>query len=72
MSVEDYTETGNYLSMTRLVLSVLPVTIVAERHIQETALFFKRCFTPKEELQRTNNIPKGKLVFGVVRFQANY
>ena len=39
MSVEDYTETGNYLSMTRLVLSVLTVTIVAERHILETALF---------------------------------
>ena len=39
MSVADYTETGNYLSMTRLVLSVLTVTIVAERHILETALF---------------------------------
>ena len=25
-----------------------------------------------EELQRTNNIPKGKLVFDVVRLHANY
>ena len=39
MSVEDYTERGNYLSITRLVLSVLNVTIVAKRHILETAFF---------------------------------
>ena len=39
MSVEDYTETGNYLSITRLILSVLNVTIVAKRHILETAFF---------------------------------
>ena len=41
MSVEDYTETGNYLSITRLVLSVLTVTIVAKRHSLETAFFLK-------------------------------
>ena len=39
MSVDDYTETGNSLSITRLVLSVLAVTIVAERHILGTAFF---------------------------------
>ena len=38
-SVEDYTETGNYPSITRLILSVLTVTMVAKRHILETALF---------------------------------
>ena len=39
--------TANYLSITRLVLSVLAVTIVAERHILETAFFSQKCCKQK-------------------------